>query len=130
MQKYLRFMIVVLLIGVVLGKNKITENKSIKENVSNVQNSIIGKNASVNNNFQEYGDYKVYYLSDDVYYLKGKNIDDLIMDKDLVDKLKDGGTTIYKNEQVTVIKCHTLDGNNDIYVGNKNLNYNMNYCEK
>lgn len=49
----------------------------------------------------------------------------------LVYALYDGGTTIYKKsgENITVILCSTLDGNNDIYFGNYDMNYQESYCK-
>ena len=47
--------------------------------------------------------------------------------KDLNDKkitgymYKDGGSMIYKYENYTIIKCHTLDGNRDVYIGNTEM---------
>ena len=43
--------------------------------------------------------------------------------KDLEDKkitgdiYKDGGSRIYKYDDYTIIKCHSLDGNRDVYIG-------------
>lgn len=34
---------------------------------------------------------------------------------------KDGGSIVYYCNNYTVIKLHTLDGNRDVYIGNKNL---------
>ena len=34
---------------------------------------------------------------------------------------KDGGTTEYHYENYTIIKCHSLEGNRDVYIGNKDL---------
>lgn len=45
------------------------------------------------------------------------------------DSYDDGGTTIYKNNDITVIKCNTLDGNKDIYIGDNNLTYRETYCK-
>ena len=33
---------------------------------------------------------------------------------------KDGGSILYKYDNYVIIKFHTLDGNNDIYIVNKN----------
>ncbi len=47
--------------------------------------------------------------------------------KDLNDKkitgdmYQDGGSMIYKYENYTIIKCHTLDGNRDVYIGNTEM---------
>ena len=45
------------------------------------------------------------------------------------DILKDGGTTIYRNEYLTVIKCNTLEGNKDIYIGDGSLKHRNSYCK-
>ncbi|MCI8273259.1 MAG: DUF3221 domain-containing protein [Clostridia bacterium] len=37
------------------------------------------------------------------------------------DMYKDGGSIEYHYENYTIIKCHTIDGNRDVYIGNKNL---------
>lgn len=47
----------------------------------------------------------------------------------LKDTYLDGGTKIYKGNNLTLIKCNTLDGNKDIYVGNKNMKYKQNFCK-
>ena len=41
-----------------------------------------------------------------------------------VNMYKDGGSMEYHYENYTIIKCHTLDGNRDVYIGNKDLNIN------
>lgn len=38
-----------------------------------------------------------------------------------VDMYKDGGSMEYNYENYTIIKCHTLDGNRDVYIGTKDL---------
>ena len=38
-----------------------------------------------------------------------------------VDIYKDGGSLEYHYENYTIIKCHTLDGNRDVYIGTKDL---------
>lgn len=56
--------------------------------------------------------------------------------------LYDGGTSIYKdfgysevvfddlgNTGFTVIKCHTLEGNNDYYLGDLSLEYMEDFCK-
>lgn len=45
------------------------------------------------------------------------------------DILKDGGTIIYRNENLTVIKCNTLEGNKDIYIGDGSLKHRNSYCK-
>ena len=45
--------------------------------------------------------------------------------------LKDGGTIIFKNKDknITLIKCNTIEGNKDIYIGDYNLNFKSNMCK-
>ncbi len=38
-----------------------------------------------------------------------------------VDMYKDGGSMEYHYKNYTIIKCHTLDGNRDVYIGTKDL---------
>lgn len=44
--------------------------------------------------------------------------------------LKDGGTTIYKdeNKDITMIVCNTLDKNYDVYIGDKTIEYEQFMC--
>jgi len=44
---------------------------------------------------------------------------------DYVDILKDGGTTIYKSNayDVTIIKCNTIAGNKDIFIGDYSMSF-------
>lgn len=50
--------------------------------------------------------------------------DDLDSNKISGDMYKDGGSMIYKYDTYTIIKCHTLDGNRDVYIGNSMLTMN------
>ena len=70
-------------------------------------------------------------------YLKNNSIDDLV---DMLEKestFYDGGTSIYKDggtkkitsNGITLIRCNTLDGNRDIYIGNKDMEYKVNFCK-
>ena len=81
----------------------------------------------------------VIYEADDYYQLplqealkKGDLTREDIKEK-LTEKASfwDGGTTIYsnQNENITFILCQTVDGNKDIYVGNKYMQYENNYCK-
>jgi len=40
----------------------------------------------------------------------------------------DGGTILYKGDEFNLLKCHTLAGNNDIYIGDKSMGYPNNFC--
>ena len=55
-------------------------------------------------------------------------INEIIDTLKLEDTLNDGGTQIYKGD-ITLIKCNTLDGNKDIYIGNDNMKFKQNFCK-
>lgn len=55
-------------------------------------------------------------------------INEIIGMLNLEDILMDGGTQIYKGD-ITLIKCNTLDGNKDIYIGNNNMKFKQNFCK-
>ena len=57
-----------------------------------------------------------------------KNLTDKL---EATDALNDGGTTIYKDKDknITVIACHTLNGNKDVYIGDYQLYYKENMCK-
>lgn len=40
------------------------------------------------------------------------------------DMYKDGGSMIYQYDEFTIIKCHTLNGNRDVYIGTKEMTIN------
>lgn len=42
---------------------------------------------------------------------------------------KDGGTKKYSSKGITLIKCNTIEGNRDIYIGNKYMEYKSNFCK-
>lgn len=56
--------------------------------------------------------------------------DDLISNLKNKDSFWDGGTTIYtsKTGDLGIIMCHTVDGNRDIYIGKRNIEYKSDYC--
>lgn len=58
-----------------------------------------------------------------------KAIDKIIDTLTLESTFSDGGTNIYKGNNLTVVKCHTLDGNRDIYIGNENMKFKSNFCD-
>ena len=90
----------------------------------------------LNSNIEEvyyYQEYEVYPLK---YYLENtwQTISDGI--KHLTDVLentttiRDGGTKVYKNEKIdiTIITCHTIEGNRDIYIGDYSMNFSSLMC--
>jgi len=50
----------------------------------------------------------------------------------LIETLKDGGTTIHKSSEydITIIKCNTISGNKDIFIGDYEMNFdNESMCK-
>ena len=47
--------------------------------------------------------------------------------------LKDGGTTIYKDKELTIIRCNRMDENTninkDVYIGSNNLEMQEQFCK-
>lgn len=58
-----------------------------------------------------------------------ESIIDMTSSLSLVSTLDDGGTKIYKNDDLTVIECNTTEGNKDVYIGNKDLTYHEIFCQ-
>ena len=63
-------------------------------------------------------------------YLKENSLNNLINALKIDQIIKDGGTTIYKKNNIKLIKCNTLEGNKDIYIGTKNMPLKSNFCKK
>ena len=53
-----------------------------------------------------------------------KCADDEINKRVETSEYSDGGTTIYKYKDYWIVKCYTLDGNRDIFIGMPNMSYN------
>ena len=58
-----------------------------------------------------------------------RSISELVSDIEVVSMLKDGGTKVYKKDNYTIIVCNTIDGNKDVYIGNKDFKYEQGYCK-
>lgn len=131
------------------GKYYELENK--KDFVLSNSIEIDCNNGKINHNLMKTNindKYNLYYYEIDnvIYFDKEKEVDldealvnkDITID-DIVSHLKydvgfyDGGTTIYKNngvfkENLELLKCKTLDGNNDVYIGYSGMGYRNNFC--
>ena len=68
------------------------------------------------------------YLSK-TYQTFNDSIDNLTKNMEVIDTYKDGGTKLYKNDSIALIKCNTIDGNKDIYIGDTNLEYQESFCK-
>lgn len=121
--------------------------KFVQGNQQDNQQIKITKTKDCDNKVIEYHQYeegKVYLVClDDIklndvslkdYFFKtyqtfNDSINSLINNMKLIDTYKDGGTKLYKNDTISIIKCNTIDGNKDIYIGDTNLEYQENYCK-
>ena len=53
-----------------------------------------------------------------------KSNKDLLEGKITVANYKDGGSRLYKYDDYTILKCHTIDGNRDVYFGTPEMTIN------
>ncbi len=102
----------------------------------NVKRQIIDKNTNKQYNYNVYiYNGKVDIVIDKTTYsldeaLKGNKItmEEIIAkaNQDIKNPImyKDGGTKEYHYDDYTIIKFHTIDGNRDVYIGNKDLHLN------
>ena len=72
----------------------------------------------------------------DYYNENNKVIEEIINTLDLVNNYKDGSSTLYQdsnsdftNNGLSIIKCNTILGNQDIYIGPKTIEYENDFCE-
>ena len=72
------------------------------------------------------------------YYQENNSIfEDLVNHLEVVDTYKDGGSKLYRdndgtgltNDGLSVIWCNTLEGNQDIYIGPKSMEYENGFCK-
>ena len=142
---YYLFMIIIIIIDVAIICGLIEANSYQKDTDHQKQDFYVETLEENNIRKIELDDYNIYLIKVEVIYeendlqskieeaFKNGNLNrTLIADKlKLIDTLKDGGTTIYKNqkENITAILCNTIDGNKDIYLGNYEMNYQNSYCK-
>lgn len=74
-------------------------------------------------------------------YLSSHNdveeLNKIINTLEYIDMYKDGGTKLYRdngnteftNNGLTILTCNTVDGNKDIYIGSKSMNYEVGFCK-
>ena len=103
--------------------NEYLNNDDIKvyleENINNLYITFLGEKMT----FKDYANSLNQSLDRSI-----KNLTDKL---EATDALNDGGTTIYKDKDknITVIACHTLNGNKDVYIGDYQLAFKENMCK-
>lgn len=93
-----------------------------------------GKKVYFASNIKEiyYDDVKNKYVLKDyiekTYQTLDDSINHLINYLSLYSELNDGGTKIYKSKEydITIVKCNTITGNHDYYIGDYNMNFDSN----
>lgn len=149
--------IIILILTIILltgcNEKKLNNEETINQNNGDHFNISIKETRDCTNTLTKYyekGNRKIYLSClDEVYlisetikentlnhYFQNTNkpydevIKNLVKNIDNVDYYSDGGTKEYKTDNYTILVCNTLDGNKDIYIGNKNLRYKSNYCKE
>ena len=90
-----------------------------------------GKTIYIASNIKEvyYDDVKTKHVLKDYVQNTYQTIDDsikhLTIYLSLFSELNDGGTKIYKSQEydITIVKCNTVAGNKDYYIGDYNMNF-------
>ena len=64
-------------------------------------------------------------VNDRIAFANVENVDYVLENENITgDMYKDGGSMIYQYDTYTIIKCHTIDGNRDVYIGTKEMTLN------
>ena len=93
--------------------------------------------------YSQYGNSNVYFVCigeveivyhpnmshvETINYNSKSNIDYIIRQMNIKEQYRDGGSIMYEREGLRILKCNTVDGNKDIYIGYNNLEYKDGYC--
>ncbi len=129
-------LILVFVIGVIvvffLSDEEPTPTKDSEEN--NIQEVPIECTEDIKL-YLELDDYNIYTKCLDNINITENDIDSIVDELDYVTELNDGGTTIYQgfsniiNQDITLIKCNTLAGNRDVYIGLDYMEYEEGFCQ-
>ena len=146
--------ILVLILAILLLAGCTTKNEEKKEEKEKVETTI-KYNKNISSNKIEKCDYKpellfekdgikIYsYCINDITYNKNKlskdNFNEFIIEvKSIEDSKKvsfdDGGTVLYKGEEMNVLVCNSLLDfaltNQDVYIGDNNMTFKGNFCKE
>ena len=128
-------LILVFIIGVIVvfflsdeePKQEPVENNDIKEVTKECTEDI--------KLYLELDNYNIYTKCLDDINITENDIDAIVAELNYIDMLNDGGTTIYQgfsniiNQDITLIKCNTLAGNRDVYIGLDYMEYEEGFCQ-
>ncbi len=143
------FTIIILLVLIVLlNKHRIieTESKTLYKNT--IKELFVSKAQSCDYKpklYYEFNKRKIYtYCVDSVMvvendnalelkdYLKNHSFNNILNFLEKKSFLWDGGTEEYKDREskkISLINCHTLKGNRDIYIGDEKMRFKANFCK-
>ncbi len=118
-----------------IGSNDIDSIDTIKAKKCNNEAKLYYTEANINiytyclDSIKITDHYNSFELKD---YLKTNTnaIDDIIskFTDNNTNSYDDGGTILYNGDEFNLLKCHTISGNNDIYIGDKNMGYLNDFC--
>lgn len=132
--KYLEFEIPIKVIAGTANTIQVEKNNLQDGNRFNKYLERDGKTIYVASNIKEiyYDDVKTKHVLKDYVQNTYQTIDDSIKHLtnylSLFSELNDGGTRIYKSQEydITIVKCNTIDGNKDYYIGDYSMSFDSN----
>ena len=142
-------LILIFIINFLVNQNKTVDNNELKSQNNYLTSGEIIKYVIID---RESDSYTIYYYGINLFNIKVKNskydfidaikenkiqIDELIDEMDLIAELNDGGTKIYQSngnnkyfsKDYKIVKCNTVDGNKDIYIGNSEMEFQESFCD-
>ena len=132
--KYLEFEIPIKVIAGTANTIQVLKNDLQDANKFNKYLERDGKTIYIASNIKEiyYDDVKTKHVLKDYVQNTWQTIDDsikhLINYLSLFTELNDGGTRIYKSQEydITIVKCNTVGGNKDYYIGDYSMSFDSN----
>lgn len=150
--KFLLVIITIIVLIVILAAIYYNKNKNFK--INNDYKILISETKNCTDDiklyYSIYGGRKVYTYclnNINIHYnnkkislkkaLKNDNINmtQIIDDLTYINGYWDGGSAVYKDDakiisdgNITVIRCNTVDGNTNYYIGNKSMSFDQGFC--
>lgn len=151
MNKYLKFILIILTISLCILITNFINNKKQSNNsnqLNNLKTKEITKYEIIN---QDTNPYTIYYyginsatinLNDKKHEINKAikenkiTLDEILNEMEIYGEINDGGTKIYRNnnnlklfnDNYTIIKCNRINGSKDIYIGDNEMKYVKTFC--
>lgn len=152
MKKYLKITLILPVISIlcilIINSIKDKNGYNISNENNNIQTKEITKYEVINKDNND--KYTIYYygINSAIIKINRKEyelteaikenkitLDKIFNEMAIYAELNDGGTKIYRNnnsnffnDNYTIIKCHTIDGNKDIYIGDSTMKHIQSFC--